>query len=153
MRDCHSVKAMPPRPGARKKASAPNEFAQLLLRVVSALPPETHVLVLSHLCVPELARLACVHKAFRVAWKRLQKQQPGSRYAPPSAYQIVWIKPRSRLERAGSFGDVPVLRSMLAAGVDEHGSSLRQCPRYWREVVGLGERGRVRARGGHGAAP
>jgi hypothetical protein len=107
-------------------SSAPNELAQLLLQVVSTLPPETHPLVLRHLPVPELARLSCVHKALHVAWKSLQAQYPGKRYSPPTAnvFQQVQYRKFSRLERAAAFGDVAVIRTMIAAGVDEHGKPL-----------------------------
>jgi ankyrin repeat protein len=105
-------------------SSALNELSQLLLRVVSTLPPETHPLVLRHLPAPELARLSCVHKALHVAWRSLQEQQPGKRYAPPSADDLKWVKGRSRLERAAVFGDEAVIRSIVAAGVDERGTPL-----------------------------
>jgi ankyrin repeat protein len=54
---------------------SPTPLALLLERVVSTLPPETHVLILSHLPMPELARLSCVHKAFLVAWRTLGEQE------------------------------------------------------------------------------
>ena len=49
--------------------SAPSELSLLLQRIVTTLPPETHVLVMRHLPMPEPARLSCVHKAFRAAWQ------------------------------------------------------------------------------------
>ena len=63
--------------------SAPNSLALFLERAAS-LPPETLVIILRDLPTVELARLACVHKAFRVAWRSLQDQHPGRRYAPTS---------------------------------------------------------------------
>ena len=42
---------------------------------MAGLPPETHALVLRDLPVVELARYACVHKAFRVAWRILQEHE------------------------------------------------------------------------------
>jgi ankyrin repeat protein len=105
-------------------SAAPSELTVLLQKIVSTLPPETHPLVLRHLPVPELARLSCVHKAFLVAWQTLQTQQPGERYSPPHAYDLQWVKTSSRLVRAAAFGDVAVIRSMLTAGVDEHGTPL-----------------------------
>jgi hypothetical protein len=72
--------------------SAPNELALLLRRIVTTLPPETHPLVLRHLPVPELARLSRVHKAFHIAWRSLQLQHPGKRYAPPTAGDLQWAK-------------------------------------------------------------
>jgi ankyrin repeat protein len=121
--DTRSVKCL----GALMASSAPNELALLLQRVVTTLPPETHPLVLSHLPVPELARLACVHKAFRVAWRSLQEQQPGGRYSLPSAEALhIGHLCGKRLVRAALFGDVAVLQSMFDAGVDEHGTQLLQ---------------------------
>ena len=105
-------------------SSAPSELSQLLERVVSTLPPETHALVLRHLPTVELTRLSCVHKAFRVAWRTLREQHPGKRHAPPSARDIKHFKPYGRLVRAARFGDGAVIRSMAAAGVDEHGTAL-----------------------------
>ena len=105
-------------------SSAPNELALLLQRVVTVLPTETQVLVLRHLPAVELARLSCVHKAFRVAWRSLQEKHPGRRYAPPSAEDFDKVEGHPRLERAGMFGDVAVIWSMFAAGVDEHGTPL-----------------------------
>ena len=98
---------------------APDELALLLKRIVTTLPPETHALVLRHLPTPELARLSCVHNAFGVAWRSLQQQHGGERYAPPSVDDFKAVKGLSRLERAAAFGDVAVIRSMVAAGVDK----------------------------------
>jgi ankyrin repeat protein len=117
-------------------SSAPNELALLLQRVVSTLPPETHPLVLRHLPTVELARLSCVHKALHVAWKSLQGQHDGEHYAPPSADDLQRFKDCSRLERAADLGDVAVIRSMVAAGVDEHGSPLLEAQdKYKRRLV------------------
>ena len=107
--------------------SAPNELA-LLLERVSNLPPETLLLVLRDLPAVELARLSCVHKAFRVAWRWLREQQPGSRrYAPPTADVLRLVQPVKLLRRLGHaalVGDVAVIRFMFAAGVDEQGTPL-----------------------------
>ena len=54
-------------------SAALNELAQLLLKIVTVLPPETHPLVLQHLPTVELSRLSCVHKALHVAWQSLQE--------------------------------------------------------------------------------
>jgi hypothetical protein len=105
-------------------SSEPSELALLLQRIVSTLPPETHALVLRDLPMPELARLSCAHKAFRVAWRSLRDQQSGERYAPPSADDLQLVQGSSRLERAAAFGDVAVIRFMVTAGVDEHGTPL-----------------------------
>ena len=102
---------------ASSSSSETSELAKLLLKIV------THVLVLRDLPVPELARLACVHKAYRVAWRCLREQNPGKRYAPPSA-ELVELVHYSRLGRASSFVDAAVINSMVSAGVDEHGTPL-----------------------------
>jgi len=112
---------------------APSELAKLLERVATQLPGLAIVVVLRTFPVVELARLACVHKAFRVAWQSLQQQHPGPRYAPPTARAIKSVQEHSRLVRAGCYGDVAVIQFMLAAGVDEHGTSLLQA----REFFGL----------------
>ena len=106
-------------------ASAPSELS-LLLQLVLRLPPETHDLVLRHLPAVELARLSCVHKAFRDVWRCLREQYPGPRYAAPSAEDVYEVWHRSRLERAAAFGDMAVIRSMVFARVDEHGTPLMQ---------------------------
>ena len=123
-----SVTATLLHPAARMKASSPslpNELAQLLAKIVSTLPPETHELVLRHLPAPELARLSCVHKAFRDVWRRLRDQHPG-RYGPPCVEVIYNVRRLSRLERAAAFDDGAVIRAMVLAGVDEHGAPLPQ---------------------------
>jgi hypothetical protein len=115
---------------------SPTPLALLLQRIVTTLPPETHPLVLSHLPAVELVRLACVHKAFHNAWKSLQGQHPGKRYTPPSADILQWVRERSRLERAAHLGDVAVIQSMIAAGVDEHGTPLLEAKgKYGHRVV------------------
>jgi hypothetical protein len=111
-------------------STAPSELAQLLELVATALLPETHPLVLRHLPTVELARLACVHKAFHVAWRSLQGQHDGERYSPPTDTFLESLTSRRRLERAAAFGDVAVIRSMVAAGVDEHGSPLLEARGY-----------------------
>ena len=103
-------------------SSAPKDLAQFLLCVAAALPTDDLALVLRHLPVVELARLACVHKVFCLAWQRLQDQHPGGRYSRPSPTKLAAGK--SRLTRAGYLGDVAVIRSMFAAGVDERGKPL-----------------------------
>ena len=103
---------------------APEDLGQLLLNVATALPPHELELVLGDLPMPELARLSCVHKAYRDAWRRLQRKGPWKRYEPPSAHDIKKAKGNSRLARASRYGDVAVIRSRVAAGVDEHGTPL-----------------------------
>ena len=74
----------------------------------------------------ELARLTCVHKAYLVGWRSLQKLHPWRRYPQHSAKHLEWtaLHCHSRLERAAALGNVAVIRAMLAAGVDEHGAPL-----------------------------
>ena len=63
---------------------APGTLSQLLERLATE-PTTALVLILRPLPVPELARLSCVHKNFLLAWRSLQVQHPGRRYAPLSA--------------------------------------------------------------------
>ena len=128
-------------------SSAPNALAQLLQRVATALPPETQVLVLSHLPMPELARLSCVHKSFHVAWRSLHEHHPGRHYAPPSADDIQKLQGRRRLERAGFLGDVAGIQAMVAAGVDKHGTPLLRARKDNQRVVDVALT--VAAIGGH----
>ena len=70
--------------------SPPDAAYRLLVEgAAAALPKEALALVLRHVPVPEIARLACVAgpvgQAFQDAWTVLQEHQPGPRYAPPSA--------------------------------------------------------------------
>ena len=112
------VSEAPSRTVAHMEASSsvPNELAQLLQSIIRTLPPHELELVLSHLPMPELARLSCVHKAFLVAWRSLREQHPGRRYAPPSRGELNRAKAFRRLERAAFLGDVAVIRSAVAAG-------------------------------------
>ena len=112
---------------------AAQALCQLLERVATKLPNHALVLVLRPLPAVELARLACVHKAFRVAWQSLQQQHPGPRYAPPPAVRMERAQLTSRFVRAACFGDVAVLQAMLAAGANEHGTPLLQAREidYW----------------------
>ena len=64
-------------------SATPSKLGQLLLLVVS-LPYDVLIIVMRGLSMPELARLACAHKAFLTTWQNLQKRNPGQRgYAPP----------------------------------------------------------------------
>ena len=118
----------PSRTAARMEPSSPvlNELSLLLERIVATLPPEVLPLVLRHLPTVELARLSCVHKAFRVAWHSLRVRHLWRRFDPPTHDDLEWAAGRSRLERAAAFGDVAVVQSLLAAGVDESGAPLSQ---------------------------
>ena len=114
---------------------SPTPLALLLEEVVSFLPPETLVLVLRHLPTVELARLSCVHKAFHVAWRMLQEQHPGRRYAPPTAQDFDDLEGSCRLEHASAFGGVAVIQFMVAAGVDERGAPLLQAVDSYGERI------------------
>jgi hypothetical protein len=137
------------------RAAAADEATQalalLLERVATQLPLEVLLLLLRSLPAVELARLACVHKAFWVAWQSLLQQHPGPRYAPPTAQEVQRARGRSRFARAGWFGDVAVLQSMVAAGVEEHGTPLLQARenRYERQHRTIDLALDYAARGGH----
>ena len=111
------VSEAPSRTVAHMEASspAPNELAQLLEGIATALTQDELRLVLKDLPMPELVRLACVHKAFQEAWQSLQEQHPGRRYSPPSARDRKRAKNYRRLERACFLGDVAVIQSTVAA--------------------------------------
>ena len=83
-------------------SSAPNELALLLEDVATQLRHDELLLLLRDLPTVELARLACVHKAYLVGWRSLQQQYQGKRYAPPDADNIRWSKGRTSSEE----GDV-----------------------------------------------
>jgi ankyrin repeat protein len=99
-------------------------LAQLLERVAAL--PLILVLVLRHLPTVELARLACVHKAFWLALASLREQHAGARYARPTSEDLNNARTFSRLSRAALYGDVAIIASMVAAGVSEHGTPLLQ---------------------------
>ena len=109
-------------------------LSQLLERVATELPPLVLIIVLRPLPGVELARLACVHKAFRVVLLILQQQNPGPangrpRYGPPDGHEFsqrrfAQAQDDCRLVRAAWLGDVAVLQAMITAGVDEHGTPL-----------------------------
>jgi hypothetical protein len=71
-----------------KQKEASQALTQLLERAATQLPCTVLELVLRTLPAVELARLACVHKAFWVALQSLRQQHPGRRYAPPTAKDI-----------------------------------------------------------------
>jgi Ankyrin repeats (3 copies) len=123
---------MQTRAQSRRRAASEAALALLLERVATGLPPLVLVLVLRPLPAVELARLACVHKAYWLVLVQLREEHPGSRYAKPLAtdhYRHV-----SRLLRAAVYGDVAVLGSMIEAGVDERGVSLQHNA---RQVISL----------------
>jgi ankyrin repeat protein len=107
----------------RTRGKAAHEpLAQLLERVATQLPPSVLIIVLRPLPTIELARLACVHKAFWLTLASLRQQHPC--YSPPTAKVLKAARRSSRLLRAAIFGDVAVIAFMAAAGVDEHGTPL-----------------------------
>ena len=114
--------------GTLEDLEASNELSQLLERVATELPPLALIIILRPLPFVELARLACVHKAFRVVLLIL-RQNPGQasgrpRYGPPDGRDFARAQDQCRLARAACFGDVAVLQAMITAGVDEHGTPL-----------------------------
>jgi len=118
-------------------SSAPNnELALLLESVATQLPQLVLLIVLRPLPTIELARLACVHKSFQLVLLVLREQTTGqTRYAAPTADDLNRrIHGCSRLARAGFFGDVAVIASMVAAGVDEHGTPLKGRAKAWSGV-------------------
>ena len=86
-------------------SAPPDALALLLKRAATTLPSTALELVFRDLSVPELARLACVHKAFRKTWTSLRQQHPGSRYEPPTDIIVFVNRGVGRLERAAAFGD------------------------------------------------
>ena len=100
------------------------ELQQLLDRVATELPPLVIIIVLRPLPVVEIARLACVHKAFWYALRSLRQQHPGRQYQRPSAERLQQASRYSRFTRAATFGDEALILAMLAAGVNERGVPL-----------------------------
>ena len=86
-----------------------SKLAQLLWLVATTLPPEIHIFILRDLPVRQLARLACVHKAFLVAWRSLQEQCPGGCYDPPFS----WKRNRSLLASAATCGNAERIKSIV----------------------------------------
>jgi hypothetical protein len=111
-----------------KQRGAEAELGQLLERVATELPLLVLVLVLRPLPAVELARLACVHKAYRLVLVHLRKEQPGRRYAKPTE-AIARLQNFQRVCRAAAYGDVAVLGSMFEGGVSEYGVSYRRISR------------------------
>jgi hypothetical protein len=107
---------------ADDEEAAPTEVGLLLLRTAMTLPIHILVIVLHPLPAVELARLACVHNVFWRALLSLRQQHPGRRYAKPKESLLANARMWSRLSRAGYYGDVAVIQSIVAAGVDEHGT-------------------------------
>ena len=107
--------------------SAPDEasqaLGQLMERVATKLPTTALIEVLRPLPGVELARLACVHKAYHAALLSLRVQFAGPRYDPSKQ---VWYSTPGRLVRAAAHGDVAVISAMISAGVDERGKQLLQ---------------------------
>ena len=105
-----------------------SSLVQALKRIITVLAPaepELVMMILRPLPAVELARLARVNKCFFVALTSLRQRHPGERYGRPSASDVKRFEGcSSRLVRAGAFGDVAVIRSMVAAGRDEYGSPL-----------------------------
>ena len=122
------------RQAASQKPLPPDEASQalalLLQRLVTDLPPLVLIIVLRPLPKVELARLACVHKAFLHVQVFLHQEQPGPRYSPPASEDIQEARSLSltRLARASFFGDVAVVKALLGS------DGTRPCP-LWQRVV------------------
>jgi hypothetical protein len=119
--------AMQTRAQSRRCAASELQLGQLALlleRVATELPPLVLVIVLRPLPAVELARMACVHKAYWLVLVQLREEHPGSRYAKPTE-AIEYLPYYPRLCRAAGYGDVAVLGSMIEAGVNECGVSLQ----------------------------
>ena len=99
------------------------DLALLLERVARELQMVL-VIVLAPLPGVELARLACVHRAYWLALLILRRERPGRRYGRPAPDSVERVFRLGRLARAGWLGDVAVLQRMISAGVDEHGQPL-----------------------------
>ena len=128
---------------ASDEEASSKELAQLLEGLAAKLPPPVLAMVLRPLPGVELARIACVHKAFWASLLTLRQQSDGSRYAPPSAEDHVKALVWNRMVRAGYYGDVAVLRAMITAGVDEHGTPLSKS--LWCSSANSAPSGRRRA--------
>ena len=66
----------------------------------------------------EVARLACVHKAYLLTWRELRAEDPKV-WEPPTQRNIDRIAPWPRLMRAAWLGDEAVVARLLVAGADE----------------------------------
>jgi ankyrin repeat protein len=103
------------------KAASCQALAHLLEGIVIELPILVIVMILRPLPTMELARLACVHRAFLGAWVSLRQQCPGPRYASPPPEDLHTASHYQRLERASFFGDVAVVTATVAVGVHTRG--------------------------------
>lgn len=97
---------------------------KLLECVATELPPQVIIIILRPLPAVELARLACVHRAFHEALLFLGHQLPGPRYAPPHEHKRVEARRFGRLARAAMYGDLAVVKAIILSGVDEEGIPL-----------------------------
>jgi hypothetical protein len=127
----HTVANMLTRRKATKEAS--EALGKLFERIITELPPLAIIFVLRPLPGVELARLACVHKAFWDALISLRQECMESgyntgpyRYNKPKWIFLESVPILSRLERASFLGDITIIRSIISSGVDESGTPLAQ---------------------------
>jgi ankyrin repeat protein len=99
-------------------------LGSMLECLATELPTLVLVVVLRPLPGVEIARLACVKKAYLLALVQIRQQIPGPRYAAPTEEHIRRARLASRIVRAGRYGDVAVLKVMISSGIDEHGIPL-----------------------------
>jgi ankyrin repeat protein len=80
-----------------------------LLKKLATLPALALLMVLCHLSAPELARLACVHHAFKDALDSLRRTD-AARFGAPSPTALN----EARLWRAAALGDMGVVQAMAS---------------------------------------
>jgi Ankyrin repeats (3 copies)/Ankyrin repeat len=102
-------------------------LGKLLECVATELPPLVIIIILRPLPGVELARLACVHRAFHAAILFL-RHLPGPRYAAPHNDRRVAARRFGRLARAALYGDLSVVKAIILLGVDEVGIPLLKAP-------------------------
>jgi len=116
----------PSRSAIKHRKRRHRKLYRALELVATVVEPGLVLIVLRPLPGVELARLACVNKAFWIALKTLRLQDHGSRYARPPPGDIKTARSLSRFERAAMFGDIAVISTMMKGGVDESGTPLMQ---------------------------
>jgi len=101
-------------------------FRALLLTIVTELPVGVLVLVLMHLPGVEVARLACVHKSFKLALDVLRTDKHTG-FLKPSAQDFDSVSGFSRFVRSSWLGDEAVVARFIGdGGVNEDGQELNE---------------------------
>jgi Ankyrin repeat len=103
-------------------------LGKLLECVATELPSLVIIIILRPLPGVELARLACVHRAFHEALLFLRHQIPGPRYAAPHNGFRVAARRFGHLARAAMYGDLAVVKALTLSAVDKEGISIIQAP-------------------------